>query len=98
MARSVTAVLKELRKDVATDYSKMTQELYQEIVRTTPRRSGAASRAWTRPGPVRNDNYNTQVTTNSLPYVESLEEGHSRQAPHGFIQPAIDKITRKYNK
>jgi hypothetical protein len=31
------------------------------------------------------------VITNSLPYVESLNEGHSRQAPAGFVQALVSE-------
>jgi hypothetical protein len=95
MATTPSGTIKELRKEVSHDLTGLASELYQEIVRTTPRRTGTASRSWTKPPQVNEANYNVTVTTSSLPYIQPLEDGHSKQAPNGFIQPAIDKITRK---
>ena len=95
MATTASGTMKELRKDVSKDLTGSAQELYQEIVRTTPRKTGTASRSWSKPPKVGDDNYNVTVTSSSLPYIQPLEDGHSKQAPTGFIQPAIDKITRK---
>jgi len=95
MANKASGTMRELRREVARSVTSLSEEIYQEIVRTTPRRSGAAARSWTRPPKVEDDNYNVVVTTNPLPYIEPLEGGSSKQAPRGFIQPAIDKITRK---
>jgi hypothetical protein len=95
MATTASGTMKELRKEVSKDITGLSMELYQEIVRTTPRRTGTASRSWTKPPKVAEDNYNVVVTTSPLPYIQPLEDGHSKQAPNGFIQPAIDKITRK---
>lgn len=90
--------MRELRREVAGSVTSLAQEIYQEIVRTTPKDKGTARANWTKPPKVGDDNYNVVVTTNPLPYIEPLERGHSKQAPRGFIQPAIDKITRKANK
>lgn len=95
MAKTPQGTMKELRNEVSKDLTGLAQELHQEIVRTTPRRTGAASRSWSKPPKVNDANYNVTVTTSSLPYIQPLEDGHSKQAPNGFIQPAIDKITRK---
>ncbi len=95
MATTASRTMKELRKEVSKELTGSAQELYQEIVRTTPRRTGTASRSWSKPPRVGEDNYNVVVTTSPLPYIQPLEDGRSKQAPNGFIQPAIDKITRK---
>jgi hypothetical protein len=34
--------------------------------------------------------------TNPLPYMQPLEEGHSKQAPAGMVRNAIAAITTKY--
>lgn len=74
------------------------RDLYLEIIKTTPKRTGAASRAWTHPEKVSEVDFEKVITTNSLPYVPRLEDGYSKQAPDGFIQPSIDKITRRYKR
>jgi hypothetical protein len=98
MTTNIKTVLVDLRKEAHVPINRMFQALYLEIVKTTPRATGAASRAWTRPEIVSPDDFSAVITTNRLPYVERLEGGWSKQAPDGFIQPSIDKIVRRYNK
>ena len=98
MATQPKQVIKELLRDTAADLNRFNRDVYLEIIKTTPRRSGAASRAWTRPAQVSDTNLNAVISTNTLPYVPRLEEGWSQQAPNGFIQPSIDKILKRYNK
>lgn len=74
------------------------RDLYLEIVKTTPKRTGQASRAWSKPEKVSTADFDKVITTNSLPYVPRLEEGYSKQAPSGFIEPSIEKITRRYKR
>lgn len=98
MTTSIKGVIRDLRKEAQAPLNEMYRDIYLEIVKTTPKRSGAASRAWTRPEKVSPDDYNAVITTNRLPYVPRLEEGYSKQAPDGFIQPSVDKVTRRYNR
>lgn len=35
--------------------------------------------------------------TNNLPYIGELENGHSRQAPHGMVVLSIDEVITKMN-
>jgi len=98
MTTNIKSVLNELRVETHSDLNRMFRDLYLEIVKTTPKATGAASRAWTRPEKVSPNDFNAVITTNTLPYVERLEEGYSKQAPDGFIQPSIEKIIRRYNK
>lgn len=90
--------MKELNQQAVDPVNRMVQDIYLEIVKTTPRATGAASRAWTRPEKVSAGDFDAVITTNRLPYVPRLEEGYSKQAPDGFIQPSIEKITRRYNR
>lgn len=59
--------------------------------RRTPRRSGAAARAWKEQGS------GTQtVVANDKPYIQRLDEGYSKQAPGGILKPTLKEIRRKY--
>lgn len=90
--------VKDLRAEVHKNLDPMARDIYLAIIKDTPKRSGAASRAWTRPENIRKDDYSAVITTNSLPYVPRLNEGYSRQAPPGYIEKAVDKVVRRYNK
>lgn len=40
----------------------------------------------------------TIVISNNLPYAKPLEEGHSKQAPHGMVALTIQELTSYFNK
>lgn len=98
MSLSIKKTMRDLRGEVHEPVNRMYRDIYLEIIKTTPKRSGQASRAWTRPEQVSAEDLNSVITTNRLPYIERLEEGWSKQAPDGFIQKSVDKITRRYNR
>jgi hypothetical protein len=56
----------------------------------TPRRSGAAARAWTVEG-----RGILSRTENKKPYIEKLEQGSSNQAPRGILKPTVQEIRRR---
>jgi hypothetical protein len=57
----------------------------------TPVRSGAARAAWQSQG----RGLKTTII-NARPYIRQLDQGSSRQAPRGIVQPAINQIARRY--
>jgi hypothetical protein len=98
MSRDVKITIKNLTSEMVHELNAFNRDVYLEIVKTTPKRTGAASRAWTKPEKVSATDFNKVISTNALNYVPILEEGSSKQAPAGFIQPSIDKITRRYRR
>lgn len=40
--------------------------------------------------------YTVTYTSNHLPYIERLNDGHSQQAPRGFIQSAVNLVKRVF--
>lgn len=59
--------------------------------KNTPKRSGAASRAWKTQG-----TGTETAVANDKPYIQRLDAGYSRQAPGGILKPTIKEIKRKY--
>lgn len=98
MSKDAKNTVRALKSDMVHELNAFSRDLYLEIVKTTPKRTGAASRAWTKPEKVSEADFDKVITTNSLPYVPRLEEGYSKQAPDGFIEPSIEKITRRYKR
>lgn len=98
MATQPKQVIKNLKHETTVELNRFTRDVYLEIIKTTPKRTGAASRAWTKPEKVSDEDLNAVISTNRLPYVPRLEAGSSKQAPDGFIAPSIDKILTRYNK
>lgn len=87
-----------LKKRLKGVIDEMTRDLAEEIRKTTPIDTGKARRGWRRSLTPKGATIN-----NSVPYISALEKGHSRQAPKGMIQPAINKIeanlrSGKYNR
>jgi hypothetical protein len=98
MATDVKITMKELRGEVQKSLNQMANDIYLALIRNTPKRSGAASRGWTKPGTISRDNYSAVITTNRVPYVERLNEGWSKQAPAGYIEQTTNQIMRRYKK
>ncbi len=59
----------------------------------TPIDTGRARRGWTSRSSGR-----TASIDNRTPYIEYLEQGHSRQAPNGFVRQAIADTVQEYNR
>ena len=98
MAKTPKLTVRDLREEFRVPLQKVADEIYRELVRTTPKRTGHASRGWTKPEQISRDDFNAVITTNSVPYVPYLNEGHSAQAPAGYIEDTIDKIVRRYKR
>jgi hypothetical protein len=88
----------KLKKKLQGVIDEMTRDLTEEIRKTTPIDTGKARRGWRRTMTPKGASIH-----NSVDYVSHLENGSSRQAPKGMIQPAINKIeanlrSGKYNR
>ena len=80
-------------RDLEKSVDKLVSDISKQTLRTakanTPIRSGRARRSWTEnsrgPG--------LFEVQNSVPYIEHLEKGSSRQAPRGIIKPTVRAVT-----
>ena len=81
--------LKKLERSV----DKLIQDVSRETLSTakanTPIRSGRARNGWTNTskGP------GLFEVQNSVPYIEQLDKGRSKQAPRGITKPTVRTIT-----
>lgn len=98
MAKDENATRRELALEIAKDLGSFSAELVKDLKAATPKRTGRARAGWSVTTPVSPDKYNRVLTQNSVPYIESLNEGSSKQAPAGYIEDTIDKTLGKYNK
>jgi|APSaa5957512535_1039671.scaffolds.fasta_scaffold05576_4 hypothetical protein len=64
-----------------------------EVKPLTPIDTGKARRNWK----IEGKSVNT-IVVNRVPYIRRLEDGHSNQAPNGFVKTLIKKIRRKFRK
>jgi hypothetical protein len=65
-------------------------EVKTQVSGRTPIDTGRARRGW--------QQRSTKVVENSVPYIEKLERGYSRQAPKGFVRQGITAAVKKFNK
>jgi hypothetical protein len=95
MAKTPKGTIRELQTEFGHDFSRFNREFVDNLKSETPVRSGTARRGWTNKytGNIgKSSKY--PLASNRVPYIGVLEEGSSRQAPQGIIDPAFNK-TRK---
>ena len=63
----------------------------EHAVANTPIRSGYARSQWQ----LHLETAGFEVI-NEVPYIERLEEGYSKQAPEGILNPTVSQIEEKY--
>lgn len=80
----------ELQKELGRYVDDLMQDTLQVSRKYTPIRSGQARRAWKKIGQGRNSRIE-----NTVPYIERLDAGTSRQAPKGIIKPTLDEISKR---
>jgi len=88
-----TESLKELEDTILQFRQMLATEFKSQVVPRTPIDQGRARAGWQQ----RNSGKNISVE-NSVPYIERLERGYSRQAPRGFVNQAISATIAKTNK
>jgi hypothetical protein len=88
--RSKTADFTALGQEVQKVFSRIAQNTLEIAKQNTPIRSGRARESWTQK-PTRSG-FEVQ---NSVPYIEQLEKGRSKQAPQGIIGPTTRAVNRK---
>lgn len=76
-----------LKKLIDKGIERMEEDLHREVQDRTPVDTGRARKGWRR---------TKDGTENSVPYIGALDDGHSKQAPNGITQPALNTIVRRY--
>lgn len=84
---STKTTIDELNKDIEKFIDGFTNTLQSNLKRETPKLTGRASRGWNKP---QND-----TVSNTVPYINRLDEGWSRQKPRGFVKQTIRKTIRQ---
>ena len=84
---STKTTIDELNKDIEKFIDGFTNTLKSNLKKETPKLTGRASRGWNKP---QND-----TVSNTVPYINRLDEGWSRQKPRGFVKQTIRKTIRQ---
>lgn len=84
----------DLKKAFETRVKQVTDEMYQSLKAFTPVRTGRARGGWKK-----NNSKLSGSISNTVPYVQYLEEGTPRMRPankgRGIIGPALNSIKGK---
>lgn len=93
MAIRVTGVReieRELEGTLAQTLKAVSETVYTEAQSATPVDTGYTRRQWRKS--TSKDNFTVQ---NTVPWINQLERGSSRQAPRGIIGPTLKNSRRK---
>ena len=82
-----------LKKSLDQLVRSISLDLFKTIKRSTPIKDGRARRGWKMSGKGKN---RFQIT-NSVPYIQRLDKGYSKQAPGGFSRQSIGEVINRYN-
>tara|TARA_X000000950_G_scaffold83489_1_gene105064 strand:- start:1418 stop:1726 length:309 start_codon:yes stop_codon:yes gene_type:complete len=80
-------------QDLETQINDLIEDVSRRTLKTakanTPIRSGRARKSWSTDskGPGQFE------VSNSVPYIEQLEQGRSKQAPRGITKPTVKAVT-----
>lgn len=88
---------KKLESEISRGLDKYQQQLLVNLVRGTPIDTGHAQKGWketSEMSKVLGTGTSKVVIRNDVEYIQRLDEGYSRQAPKGIVQPALQR-TRK---
>ena len=89
--------IRQLEADIVSDLRDFANEYIHMLKTTTPIRTGRARSGWQNIfRPTRLGSGSTiPLARNKVPYIERLDEGWSRQAPRGIVEPALKKTRKK---
>jgi hypothetical protein len=88
-----TQAVNDVKRNLAAYTAQVAQTFYEEVKRATPIDKGKARRGWK----IQRSNQQWRVN-NRVPYIDVLEKGHSKQAPKGMIEPAIQQTMRRIKR
>lgn len=80
----------EITEDMLTDYvGKIALEVHADCVLATPVDTGQARQGWEVTTPT--TAYEDGIVENNVSYIGHLNDGHSNQAPAGFVDTIVQK-------
>jgi len=89
--------IKQLKTEIDTDLSTFVRQYVAQLKSTTPIRTGRARNGWQqtyRKGRLGKGS-RIPIASNAVPYIGVLDEGSSRQAPRGIVEPALNRTRKK---
>lgn len=78
----------DIKGKILKGIERMEEDVHRDLISGTPVDTGRARRGWTR---------TKDGSENRVPYIDALDDGHSKQAPNGIIKPALNKLRQRFN-
>jgi len=82
--------MRQLEREKDAFIDRMTDELLVQAKKHTPIDKGKARRGWRK-----EKNLRQTTVVNRVPYINALEDGHSKQSPNGITTPAVRETLRR---
>lgn len=96
MAVTPKGAIDELKAEMGVTVNSALRDLQDQVVKTTPIRTGTAKRGWRRVAEFKFNGQTQTVIRNDVPYIGVLDKGTSKQAPNGIVEPSVAEIKRRY--
>ena len=87
-------IFRDIERSIERAVDSLFSDINTESRKITPIRTGYARSQWRRTGKYRLGDTGVQVE-NTAPYIAILDDGSSRQAPAGIVQPVLNKLLRR---
>jgi hypothetical protein len=88
----INSLIKGIEQEIETIVKNTADDFERTVRAETPIRTGNARRNWQQSKRANKRGFEVE---NRVPYIERLEQGHSKQAPRGMIGPTLTKINRR---
>jgi lipase chaperone LimK len=96
MTTSPRQTIQQLQREASGGVKSVMDKFYTEIKNLTPVDTGRAKSQWKRYRDVNIGRGETQtVIANQVPYIQRLNEGSSKQAPDGIVEPAWERANKR---
>jgi len=93
VVRGTNNAMRSLEREKDSLMARVAEDIKQVAIQKTPIDQGRARRGW------RLENmFREKRIANRVPYIDYLENGHSKQAPNGILGPTIREISKRRYK
>jgi hypothetical protein len=98
MASTSKEVIRELELKIGVDANSFIRNFRDDIIETTPVRTGRAKSGWKQVDTYKPDGKTRTVIVNRVPYIGVLDQGASKQAPNGIVEPGFESAQSNRRK
>lgn len=90
VVRNKRKSMRQLEREKDAFVDRLSDSLLGNAKKFTPIDQGRARRGWRK-----EKSFRQTSIVNRVPYIDALENGHSKQAPNGITKPAVRETLRR---